>query len=148
MNTYEPTHGLGMPVAESTTSTVATSSGTALLPLPTTHRRPSQDSAANNEPPPDDRLASTPAQVLFTPAQAAEMLQIRESWLRRQAARRQVPCTFLGKHLRFSRADIDRIVADAARPAATGTRAGAGTSPRRHRRSRSQINAPTRRPTK
>jgi len=58
--------------------------------------------------------ASTPA--VFTPAQAAELLQVRESWLRRRAAQRQVPCTFLGKHLRFSPADLERIIADAARP--------------------------------
>lgn len=55
-----------------------------------------------------------PAQLLFTPAQAAAALQVRESWLRRRAARRDVPCTFLGKHLRFSRADLDAIVAQAA----------------------------------
>jgi hypothetical protein len=56
-------------------------------------------------------------------AEAAQRLRVRESWLRKKAAARQVPCTFLGKHLRFCPADLVTIVA-AAR-AATG---------RRHRR--------------
>jgi hypothetical protein len=36
---------------------------------------------------------------------------VPESWLRRKAAARQIPCTFLGKHLRFSTADLAAIVA-------------------------------------
>lgn len=54
--------------------------------------------------------------LLLTPAQAAEVLQVRESWLRRRAAERRVPCCFAGKHLRFSRADLEAIVADGACP--------------------------------
>jgi excisionase family DNA binding protein len=61
-------------------------------------------------------------QLLYTPAEAAQLLQVRESWLRKKGAARAVPCTFLGKHLRFSRADLAAIVAAAARPA-TGRRA-------------------------
>jgi excisionase family DNA binding protein len=53
------------------------------------------------------------AVLLYTPAQAAALLQVPESWLRRRAAQRRVACTFLGKHLRFSRADLDAIVAAA-----------------------------------
>ncbi|WP_396279040.1 helix-turn-helix domain-containing protein [Kibdelosporangium aridum] len=56
--------------------------------------------------------------MLFTPAQAAARLQMRESWLRRRAAQRRVACSFLGKHLRFSRVDLEAIVADARRPPA------------------------------
>jgi len=52
---------------------------------------------------------------LYTPARAAELLAVRESWLRRRAGRRQVPCTFLGKHLRFSAADLRAITAQGAR---------------------------------
>ena len=37
------------------------------------------------------------------------MLAVRESWLRRRATARAVPCTFLGKHLRFSHADLVAI---------------------------------------
>jgi excisionase family DNA binding protein len=51
--------------------------------------------------------------LLYTPAQAAALLQVPESWLRRRAAARRLPCSFLGKHLRFSRADLDAIVAAA-----------------------------------
>lgn len=50
-----------------------------------------------------------PDVVLYTPEQAAAMLQVRPSWLRRRAAARTVPCRFLGKHLRFAREDIDQI---------------------------------------
>ncbi|WP_420843930.1 helix-turn-helix domain-containing protein [Lentzea albidocapillata] len=70
------------------------------------------------------------APILFTPAQAAALLQVRESWLRRRVARRAVPCTFLGKHLRFSSEDLQQIASGAARPAATGR----GSSVRRSRR--------------
>ncbi|WP_376772810.1 helix-turn-helix domain-containing protein [Amycolatopsis endophytica] len=78
--------------------------------------------------------------MLFTPAQAAELLQVRESWLRRRAARRQVPCTFLGKHLRFSRANLEQIVSDAALPATHAQRRapGTGASPRPRSRRRSR----------
>lgn len=63
---------------------------------------------------------------LYTPAAAAELLSVRESWLRRRAAARSVPCTFLGKHLRFSHADLVAIAAAAARPA-TGNPAASDT---------------------
>jgi excisionase family DNA binding protein len=63
------------------------------------------------------RGGSTPGVLpLYTPADAAGLLAVRESWLRRRAAERRVPCTFLGKHLRFSRADLEAIAAAAARP--------------------------------
>lgn len=52
---------------------------------------------------------------LYTPAEAAEILKIRESWLRTKAAARAIPCTFLGKHLRFSDIDIAQIKAEGAR---------------------------------
>jgi len=56
--------------------------------------------------------------VLYTPEQAATLLQVRPSWLRRKAAARQIPCSFLGKHLRFSATDLAAVVAAAAEPAA------------------------------
>ncbi|MHA4950613.1 helix-turn-helix domain-containing protein [Micromonospora sp. SD19] len=58
---------------------------------------------------------------LYTPAEAAARLCVPESWLRRRAGRRQIPCTFLGKHLRFSAADLAAIIAAAAQ-APTGRR--------------------------
>jgi len=39
---------------------------------------------------------------LYTPEEAAKILKVLASWLRRRAAARLIPCTFLGKHLRFS----------------------------------------------
>ncbi|MFC4866278.1 helix-turn-helix domain-containing protein [Streptomonospora arabica] len=56
---------------------------------------------------------------VYTPAEAAEVLKVPESWLRKKAAQRAVPCTFLGKHLRFSAADLHRIVHQAERDPAT-----------------------------
>ncbi|WP_436500383.1 helix-turn-helix domain-containing protein [Actinokineospora sp. HUAS TT18] len=64
-----------------------------------------------------DRCDEAAAVLLYTPAQAAALLQVRESWLRRRAGQRRVRCSFVGKHLRFSPADLAAIVADAARPA-------------------------------
>jgi excisionase family DNA binding protein len=55
--------------------------------------------------------------LLYTPAEAAQRLRVRESWLRKKAAAREVPCTFLGKHLRFSPADLAAIITNSARPA-------------------------------
>jgi excisionase family DNA binding protein len=51
-----------------------------------------------------------PEVLLYTPEQAAELLGVKPSWLRRKAAARQVACTFVGKHLRFSRADLEAII--------------------------------------
>ena len=62
---------------------------------------------------------------LHTPAEAAEILTIRESWLRTKAARRAIPCTFIGKHLRFSDDDIAKIMAEGERPPATARKRGA-----------------------
>lgn len=49
--------------------------------------------------------------LLYTPAQAADLLAVSESWLRRQAGQRRIPSTRIGKHLRFSAADLGDIVA-------------------------------------
>ncbi|MFF1607369.1 hypothetical protein ACFVYA_06260 [Amycolatopsis sp. NPDC058278] len=38
-------------------------------------------------------------------------MTIGESWLRRKAGQRLIPCTFVGKHLRFSDEDLRAIVA-------------------------------------
>lgn len=57
---------------------------------------------------------------LFTPAQAAEKLKVPESWLRKSASARQVPCTFIGKHLRFSVQDLAQIIRDGHRDPVTG----------------------------
>jgi hypothetical protein len=59
---------------------------------------------------------------LLLPSEAAGLLKVRESWLRRKAAARLIPCTYVGKHLRFSAHDVAAIAAGGARPA-TGRRA-------------------------
>ena len=51
---------------------------------------------------------------LFTPAAAASVLSVKESWLRRKAGSRAIPCTFLGRHLRFSAADLRAITTQGA----------------------------------
>jgi hypothetical protein len=124
--------------------------GSCASPLPGAQGHPGGNGVADRVGPSAGQPAGDPAPVLFTPAQAAEMLQVRESWLRRRAAHRLVPCTFLGKHLRFSRANLDQILADAARPAATAQRAApdTGAAPRRRGRPRGQARTDSRRPTR
>jgi excisionase family DNA binding protein len=73
----------------------------------------------------DDPDASADLDVrtrVHTPAQAAKLLTVPESWLRRQAGQRRIPCTFLGRHLRFSNSDLDAIIAIGARPANSSRR--------------------------
>ncbi len=48
--------------------------------------------------------------VLYTPAEAAERLRLRASWLRKRATARAIPTTFVGKHLRFSDNDLAEII--------------------------------------
>jgi hypothetical protein len=47
-------------------------------------------------------------------------LSVPESWLRKKAAARVIPCTFVGKHLRFSDADIGAIAGSGARQPVAG----------------------------
>jgi excisionase family DNA binding protein len=55
---------------------------------------------------------------LFTPSAAAELLSVKESWLRRKAGTRSIPCTFLGRHLRFSVEDLRAITHQGSQPLA------------------------------
>ncbi|MEO3861700.1 helix-turn-helix domain-containing protein [Acrocarpospora sp. B8E8] len=57
------------------------------------------------------------SKLLYTPNEAAVLLGVKPSWLRRKAAARAIPCTFLGKHLRFSRGDLEAIAVAGHRPA-------------------------------
>ena len=52
---------------------------------------------------------------LHTAAETAGILKVRESWLKTKAAARSIPCTFIGKHLRFSDDDIAEIMRAGAR---------------------------------
>ena len=77
----------------------------------------------------DRKLSTADRLPLRTPAQAAQLLAVPESWLRRKAAARVIPCTFLGRHLRFSPADLVAI-------AAAGARSTNTAAARVHRRGR------------
>jgi excisionase family DNA binding protein len=65
---------------------------------------------------------------LHTVAEAAEILKVRESWLKTKAAARLIPCTFVGKHLRFSDSDIAEIMQAGARRPVTVRKRGARNS--------------------
>jgi excisionase family DNA binding protein len=65
----------------------------------------------------DGDVVAEQARLLHTPAEAARLLAVRESWLRRMAGRREIAYTFVGKHLRFSDADLRSIVQRGSRPA-------------------------------
>jgi excisionase family DNA binding protein len=134
----------GGPASAATT----TSPGSCASPLPGAPGQPGATGAPDGAGPSADPSTRDPAPVLFTPAQAADLLQVPESWLRRRAARRLVPCTFLGKHLRFSRANLDQILADAARPGTADPRATSSTSaaPRRRGRPPARARIDIRRP--
>jgi excisionase family DNA binding protein len=56
---------------------------------------------------------------LYTPAEAAELLKVRESWLRRAVQARSIPHSRVGKHLRFSPQDLEAIVTAAQQPVVT-----------------------------
>jgi hypothetical protein len=56
---------------------------------------------------------------LHTVAETAQILKVRESWLKTKASARLVPCTFVGKHLRFSDDDIAEIMRVGARQPVT-----------------------------
>lgn len=129
-----PTESRSGPASAAT----ATSPGSCASPLPGGQGHPGGTGAPDGVGPSADPSTGDPAPVVLTPAQAAELLQVPESWLRRRAARRLVPCTFLGKHLRFSRANLDQILAEAARPASA--------APRRRRRPPARARMDLRRP--
>ncbi|PWK80642.1 excisionase family DNA binding protein [Lentzea atacamensis] len=69
-----------------------------------------------------DNNANAQDPLLFTADQAAQLLQVRASWLRRRATARAIPCRFLGKHLRFAREDIDQIAHESKQDVRTGPR--------------------------
>jgi len=79
---------------------------------------PRPQAAVSSEP---DGLVAADAALLYTPTDAARLLTVPESWLRKRAGQRLIPCTFLGKHLRFSRHDLTVIAEAGARPARPST---------------------------
>ena len=65
---------------------------------------------------------------LHTVAEVAGILKVRESWLKTKAAARMIPCTFIGKHLRFSDDDIAEIMKTGARQPITSRQSGSPRS--------------------
>lgn len=84
------------------------------------HRSPAR---ANHTEEPHGTAPPTTAPLLYTAKQAATLLQVSPSWLRKKATARTIPCTFIGKHLRFSHRDLESIITT-----------GAHTPPDQHRR--------------
>jgi excisionase family DNA binding protein len=62
---------------------------------------------------------------LYTVAEAARILKVRESWLRTKATARLIPCTFVGKYLRFSDSDLAEIMQAGARQPVNARKRGA-----------------------
>ncbi|MER8162154.1 MULTISPECIES: helix-turn-helix domain-containing protein [Streptomyces] len=56
-----------------------------------------------------------PSRLLNTAEQAAALLQVPASWLRKKASADQIPYTKIGRHLRFSTDDLNAIIRDGAR---------------------------------
>lgn len=82
---------------------------------------------------PADSSTDEAGRLLYTPAAAAARLTVGESWLRRKAGQRLIPCTFVGKHLRFTEDDLRAIVAAGRRGPSNRDQAG---RPGRRRRTR------------
>lgn len=63
---------------------------------------------------------------LMTDEQLAERLQVPVSWVQEKAKAGQIPCTFIGKHRRFTEKHFQQIVAAGERqPRATRKRPAA-----------------------
>ncbi|MEC3979891.1 helix-turn-helix domain-containing protein [Amycolatopsis sp. H20-H5] len=96
-----------------------------------------QNEPTSRTPAPSDSdpsaVPTAPHTLLHTPAEAATLLATSESWLRRKAGQRLLPCTIVGKRLRFAPSDLEKIIAISQRPARD---AGRGTGPAIRRASR------------
>lgn len=58
----------------------------------------------------DERTGLARDVRLFTADQATDLLQIPASWLRKKAAAGHIAHTRIGRHLRFSRADLEQLI--------------------------------------
>ena len=56
------------------------------------------------------------AKVLLTFSEVAGMTGLRESWLRKKVSEQSIPHRKVGKHVRFSRDDIDALIEQSAQP--------------------------------
>ncbi|WP_160050975.1 helix-turn-helix domain-containing protein [Nocardiopsis sp. FR4] len=71
------------------------------------------------------RDGSVPERLLTIP-EAARVLAVPESWLRERVRLRRIPHRRLGKHVRFSTADLEQIVERAAQQVAPTRRTAHG----------------------
>jgi excisionase family DNA binding protein len=49
---------------------------------------------------------------ILTPQEVADLLRVEVSWVYRAAREGTIPSLRLGRYVRFSRADLDRFIAD------------------------------------
>ncbi len=94
---------------------------------PQSAHRTAPTAIAPSHHPDDESVTSTPSKtephqpqhdlsrLLNTAEQAAALLQVPASWLRKKAAADQIPYTKIGRHLRFSTDDLNAIIRDGAR---------------------------------
>ena len=52
------------------------------------------------------------SEPLLRPAQAADLLSVRTSWIYEAVRARRLPCVRVGRHVRFLRSDLERWVDD------------------------------------
>jgi len=57
---------------------------------------------------------------LMTTEEAADLLNVSYSWLKKAAQRGEVPCTHIGRAVRFSGAHVEAIVRSGEQHAVTG----------------------------
>jgi len=71
---------------------------------------------------------------VFTIVEAAQLLRVPEGWLRKKVSAGLVPHTRLGKHVRFTGAHLEQILADGEAAICTAPATSSGLSSRARRR--------------
>lgn len=56
--------------------------------------------------------------TLLTLEQAARLLAVPTSWLKQRVSAREIACTRLGRHIRFTRDQVDALIAACEQPVA------------------------------
>src|SRR2546430_9433234 len=85
-------------------------------PRPGTEHQSTTDNGASRIGTSSVGTSSPAGPLLYTPFEAARLLKVRESWLRKKATAPQVPFTFLGKPLPFTTNDLPQLDPDADQP--------------------------------
>lgn len=66
----------------------------------------------------ESQQISVSTSILLTLQEAAVLLSVPESWLRSRVASHAIACTRLGRHIRFTRQQLEEIVTAGEQPAA------------------------------